>query len=320
MLGWLKTVLTRDNAPRVGLHLAAFGKHPGWDDHLDSQGMDTDRLVEFKRRLYVEGIGANIDAGTWAADPELTEASPLKHLIIWHDGASVILARMWPSVDGKGRSSFPMIVCIEAIGIDVQWAISTCLPVLERLEGKCREATTADQVIEVLDDARQDLVRVSTGILPIRVLDASDRSEALIEITGKIETDLGRSSVHRLMHRLVGMLGEPEAESSSGSPPSERAQHVRVPRAANQPHDAAWAWLRALGGWGARPVMVIMPLRHKYIDLVIGPPGRGEFACLRTPESTNPLVTTIEYSIDEASAARFDQMLKPIPRPTDRSA
>lgn len=320
MLGWIKTVLHRGDAPQVGLHLAAFGKHPGWNDHLDSQGMATDRLVEFKRRLYVEGIGANIDAGTWAKDGELSDASPLKHLMIWHDGASVILARMWPSVDGKGRTAFPMIVCVEAVGIDVQWVISTCMPVLEQLEGKCREATTADEVVSLLDAARQDLLRVSSGIQPVRVLDASDRNEALLQVTEKIETDAGRPAVHRLMHRLVGMLGEPTSESSSGSAPMDKAMHLRVPRGASQPQEAAWAWLRVLGGWGARPVLVMMPLRHKFIDLVVGPPGRGEFACLRTPESTIPLVTSIEYAIDAASAARFDAMLKPIPRPTDRSA
>ncbi len=320
MLGWLKTVLNREDAPQAGLYLAAFGKHPGWNDHLDDQGMDTEQLVEFKRRLYVEGIGGNIDAGTWAGDAETAETYPLRHILVWHDGASVIMARMWPSQDGKGRKAFPMIVCVQALGIDVQWALSTCMPLLERVENECRAAETAEQVIAALDSARQDLVRVSAGIQPVRVLDSIDCSEGLRAVSSRIEVEGGKDSVYRLMHRLVGMLGEPSPERNSGRAGMDKPQHVRVPRGANQPEDAAWAWLRVLGGWGGRPSLVIMPLRHKFIDLVIGPPGRGEFACLRTPESTIPLVTTITYSVDQSTRARFDEMLKPVSRAAGRSA
>jgi hypothetical protein len=30
-------------------HLGAFGKHPGWNDHLDDQGLDTNELINLKR-------------------------------------------------------------------------------------------------------------------------------------------------------------------------------------------------------------------------------------------------------------------------------
>ena len=48
-------------------YLSAFGKHPGWNDHIDDLGLDTDALVTAKRLLYVQGISQNIDAGAWDA-------------------------------------------------------------------------------------------------------------------------------------------------------------------------------------------------------------------------------------------------------------
>src|SRR5579862_6325420 len=47
------------------LHLAAFGKHPGWNDHLDDLGLETDSLINAKRLLYLQGISQNIDSGAW---------------------------------------------------------------------------------------------------------------------------------------------------------------------------------------------------------------------------------------------------------------
>jgi hypothetical protein len=45
--------------------LAAFGKHPGWDDHIPGIGIDTELLAHFKQVLYVRGIGGQIDSGAW---------------------------------------------------------------------------------------------------------------------------------------------------------------------------------------------------------------------------------------------------------------
>src|SRR5258705_3476695 len=43
--------------------LAAFGKHPGWDDHVEDLGLDSESLIFAKTLLYVQGIGGQIDSG-----------------------------------------------------------------------------------------------------------------------------------------------------------------------------------------------------------------------------------------------------------------
>ncbi len=54
--------------------LAAFGKHPGWDDHIEPTpsgitpadlGLETESLNLAKTVLYINGIGGQIDSGAW---------------------------------------------------------------------------------------------------------------------------------------------------------------------------------------------------------------------------------------------------------------
>src|SRR5947208_3276593 len=68
----LSRFLGTSSKPEPALYLAAFGKHPGWNDHLDDLGLDTDALINAKRLLYIQGISQNIDSGAW----DKLEAAP----------------------------------------------------------------------------------------------------------------------------------------------------------------------------------------------------------------------------------------------------
>src|SRR5260370_12574366 len=46
------------------IFLGAFGKHPGWDDHVEDLGLETESLIYAKTLLYVQGIGAQIHSRT----------------------------------------------------------------------------------------------------------------------------------------------------------------------------------------------------------------------------------------------------------------
>src|SRR5688572_20736555 len=62
-LGDSQATPASDGGP--SLYLAAFGKHPGWDDHIDDLGLETDLLIRVKQLLYIEGIASNLDKGSW---------------------------------------------------------------------------------------------------------------------------------------------------------------------------------------------------------------------------------------------------------------
>src|SRR4051812_34002960 len=113
----LSRLLSPPVKPQPALHLAAFGKHPGWNDHLDDMGFDTEALVAAKRLLYVQGISQNIDSGAWenleapveGAEPKaLSRLEYFRHDFLWSmppahadDTTPLMAGRLWSSTDGK---------------------------------------------------------------------------------------------------------------------------------------------------------------------------------------------------------------------------
>src|SRR5881409_1524318 len=73
--------------------LCAFGKHPGWDDHVEDLGLDTESLIFAKTLLYVEGIGGQIDRGDWEKLEPQQQISAFKHLFVWQRGGQFLVGR-----------------------------------------------------------------------------------------------------------------------------------------------------------------------------------------------------------------------------------
>ena len=97
--------------------LAAFGKHPGWDDHVEALGLETESLNIAKTVLYVNGIGGQIDSGAWE---KLDAAQPLpdfNHVFVWQRSGQILVGRLWSSSDGKGRKRYPMVICLHFVGV-----------------------------------------------------------------------------------------------------------------------------------------------------------------------------------------------------------
>src|SRR5437762_8812249 len=122
--------------------LAAFGKHPGWDDHVEDLGLETESLNFAKLVLYVNGIGGQIDSGAWEKLDQVQQLPGFDHLFVWQRSGQVLLGRMWSSSDGKGRKRYPMVVCLHFMGIPLQWALKHALPVLAELEQECVKTTS----------------------------------------------------------------------------------------------------------------------------------------------------------------------------------
>src|SRR5882724_3859710 len=98
------------------LTLGAFGKHPGWDDHiLDRQrdlglGPETETLGQVKQALYVAGIGGQIDSGAWDKLEPPKRLAGFDHTFLWLRPGHALVGRLWSSVDRKGRSKYPMVL------------------------------------------------------------------------------------------------------------------------------------------------------------------------------------------------------------------
>ncbi|MCD6304191.1 MAG: hypothetical protein J7M21_04435, partial [Planctomycetes bacterium] len=119
-------------APEV--FLAAFGKHPGWYDHIEHLGIETEDLAELKGLLYVQGIGGQIDRGAWENLADVQRIEGFSHVFLRRLPGSVFVGRLWSSTDGKGRKRYPMVVCAECRGLSIDWAVENVLPRLADLQ------------------------------------------------------------------------------------------------------------------------------------------------------------------------------------------
>ena len=74
--------------------LAAFGKHPGWDDHVEDLGLETGSLIFAKTLLYVQGIGGQIDSGAWEKLDATQQLASFKHLFVWQRAGQFLIGRL----------------------------------------------------------------------------------------------------------------------------------------------------------------------------------------------------------------------------------
>src|SRR4051812_30138038 len=78
--------------------IAAFGKHPGRDDHVEL-GLDTQPLAEIRQSLYVQGVAGNIDSGAWEKLAPEERLPEFNHTLLHRAGRDVCVARLWSSTD-----------------------------------------------------------------------------------------------------------------------------------------------------------------------------------------------------------------------------
>src|SRR5436190_23556185 len=88
---------TPGRQPNIGLALAAFGKHPGWKDHVKI-GLSTPSLMLAYELLYYDGLG-DLKNGPIPHWTELERRAPVEllhfgHIFIWWRGGQFLLGKM----------------------------------------------------------------------------------------------------------------------------------------------------------------------------------------------------------------------------------
>jgi hypothetical protein len=146
--------------------LAAFGKHPGWDDHIEDLGLETESLNFAKLLLYVNGIGGQIDSGAWEKLEATQQLPGFEHVFVWQRSGQILVGRLWSSSDGKGRKRYPMVVSLHFVGVPLAWALKQGLPVLAELEEGCLTTSSAEEVRSLLARKRavlREAVQLADG-------------------------------------------------------------------------------------------------------------------------------------------------------------
>ncbi|MBN2271791.1 MAG: hypothetical protein JXN61_14325 [Sedimentisphaerales bacterium] len=300
-----------------GISVAAFGKHPGWNDHMEDIGLDTDVLAELKRVLYLEGIGRNIDKGTWGKDKDKPAPRDYGHEFLWVRGNDIVAGRLWPSRDGKGRSEYPMIACVHCSGLSLKFAVKTVYPLLEKIERLCVETDSADKVRQAVDTARAKLVQFVESDLSVVGL-SIDYHRAIAELTTLFHTGSGQEGLIRVLYHMdrdgVGICQTPGRTVFL-----QQRSHARVPAPPDLHREAACSWAEFIFGRLGRTatVLVLMPWGESWMDVIIGEFTSTELYCLRASLRAITLDSDVAYDIDARFRDRINHLFQNLPAGRD---
>jgi len=304
---------------RPQFFLGAFGKHPGWADHLDDLGLETEALLAAKHFIYNQGIGGVLDAGQWEAYGK-DALEEFDHLMVWLNAGEMLVGRIWSSSDGKGRKLYPMILCAE---VDRENAFA-CLPwtvdLLEQWEAQCRATTEAADVRHIVSDGKafgaislssEEQFESSTLSRQAfaQQIHLTPESEAMARIFYALESNLAafapaNSDAARLALNM-------KLAQSRLVP-----QHFRFRAIGASPEASIQFWAEFLEPYlaPAVPRLFFAPRDREWLDVIIGLPTPKHMICLKATPEVLPLTCSIPYSLDaqlpERAASRFRQFLE----------
>jgi hypothetical protein len=262
-------VFLRDSL-RGRIYLAGFGKHPAWDDHLDDIGLETESLAITKLVIYSEGIASQISSGTWNQLEASGHALDFDHRFVWSRGDQSIVGGIWASADGKGRTLFPVIICVQCEARP-QDAVGRYLPPIERLSLTWKREKT-----------RQ-------GVFAARDLTFSEILSSFPSPPGAVFENVGEPDENTILPGLMSLLGG--LKSVTGNEAEAVGVRLRLPGITRSPAENLSFW----AGYADREANVqtacltLAPAHRRFVDLLVGQPPARDFFCLRADEIALPL-------------------------------
>lgn len=311
----MRRLFARKTSPATGgtnrLFLAAFGKHPGWNDHIEDLGLETDLLVRLKRTLYLDGIGSNVDSGAWEKLSEAQRLAEFDHLFFYHAERDVVLGRMWSSMDGKGRTRYPMVVCAHCSGLPLPWVFQQVLPCLEDIRTRSVNTVSSLDVKSILDGSRRYL-RELTQQVEVSSRDAGVAERTLGVLARCPEMGKDHVGLLRVLYKLE--QGAPADNASGGEPAGRLVQgslHIRVPLCADSPANAIRLWLRFLLEQfdPSNAMILLLPVRKLWIDVIVGQASAKDYYCIRASLEAVPRTTDIPYTLGPGFLERAERRI-----------
>ena len=284
------------------LVLAAFGKHPGWNDHIPGIGVETEALAYVKQTLYVGGIGRQVDSGAWEKLEPDKRLEGFDHVFLWHRANPVLLGELWSSSDRKGRSKYPMVLCVDGENASADLVLERAGGELERLRGICKAVTTAEQVTAECKTAQERLSAPEGSEQPKSGASASvEARRRFLE-----HPDVGPEQIGLL--RVLHELGTVVATRTSGG--TIRPCHLRVPAAANPGTESLALWSAFFQAAVPKGTSLLLICRKtaNWLDAIIGEPESDSFFCLGASLTALPLTTQIPYDLSPELKAGWEKV------------
>ncbi len=289
-----------------------FGKHPAWDDHVHTSGIETEALIELRTTLYTQGIGGRIDSGVWDRLGSAERLGGFGHTLVWRSEQGLIAARLIASEDGKGRARYPLILCAHGRGLPLAWVCGRVVDRITEAAASCRAATTQADAIAEIDRARDELRSESESVGGAVEWCDGDAAAVVIESRG------GRETLDRVVYcakrdmrsHVIESLNE-ERRGSRSRAIDASARHVRVGAYAESGGEACSQWVRVMDqivGEGT-DLMAIAPDGAGFVDVLVGRPEADQFYCLMAGETALPVVGDVPYEVDEATRSWVSDLL-----------
>lgn len=303
--------------------VAAFGKHPAWDDHTDYLGRASPAIATVLEWLYEVGVRGCIESDLWGKVGEPVEFA---HAFVWRvpvkgvlaTGSELVAGRLWASKDGRGRDKYPMVVCAAGAAGGLPHTLAT----LNRARMSMAASGAAQQdVLAALGDAETALAdgherAAADG------LDPASAVQGLSELRRAGLLGTGDEGLYRIMWEMQRELGgfAPGAGRATAKLASEgTGHHLRVPAPVAGPEaDATTGQAAALRTWmgvmlaqlaPGVPVLVIAPSGGRWADVVVGRPTPELLACLRLGPTDLPLASEIPYEFSDEFRRSCDDKL-----------
>jgi hypothetical protein len=285
--------------------LGAFGKHPGWNDHMDPVGLVTTTMVEAREIIY-GGIAHQIEHAVWEkAGPEKVLPG-FDHVFHWRRLNESLTGLVWSSQDGKGRALYPMIALAHSVTRSFSWLAAEVLPALENVRAKCRETNASGVVIAHIRGVEKDLqaklpdanrVQTSAGLgVPAWAAYFAAEPVAL------------RRVLHHLRRNFAAFTPGTLEWCKNEKGISRTLRLPQIPGAT--PAESLNAWISFLASQldPAVPLLGVLPVGEKWLDVIVGEPVGTDFALLRTKSSEMPIVTDIPYEVAAETKSDDEQV------------
>jgi len=270
------------------VHVAGFGKHPDWDDHIDDIGLETETLVIAKQLLYSQGIASQLASGAWDQLEKASQSLEFDHRFVWARKEQTLVGTILASSDGKGRARFPMVVCVQAEMGALQ-AIHRYLPFAESLGKRCKAAASRQEFRESLTQAYDELNALPAfpGANAVSAHPEFQGDDFLVPALGHLNESLRSSKLSRFSAR------------------GRNSVSFRVPAISLWTPENLEFWtgyLETCARWQV-PYLAIASIGRVPVDLIVGEPTPNDFFCLRAKEAALPLTRT---EFKSRQAANFE--------------
>ncbi|CAN5806411.1 hypothetical protein BH11PLA1_BH11PLA1_17790 [soil metagenome] len=310
MIRTLVKPFAASRTPRV--QVAAVGKHPAWDDHIDDIGLATPELVQARRTFYAEALAGNVDSTSWGApdQPAPDWVIAFGHALLWRTApATWIAGRLWPSRDGRHRTRYPMIVLAQCDNLPLTWITGVALPRLERLQQACSEAEQQAQVAAAVAACQQELAAAAAGAAPED--EPAATRLALERILAGPLAEGTRTALYRAQYQIERELTGAAAVPSRAGSAGVRGRHIRLPALADAPHESLALWARYLGAQLplADQLLLLAPLNHGWVDVIAGSLDAATLAPLRIGAERMPPASEVPYTLDDAFLRRAEALM-----------